>query len=449
MRILIIEDEKPSAEALREFLLDKGYEVEIACSGAEGIEKFSSSTFDIVLLDWKLPDMEGDRVFERLREINPAVPVIFITAYGMIERAVNVLRKGAFYYMTKPIELEELLHLIKEAEEKINLRREVEVLRETVKEKFSFENFVANSGLMQDVLSLAMRAAKSNANILITGESGTGKEMLARIIHNASYRAQGPFVAVNLAALPETLIESELFGAEKGAYTGADRTRPGKFQIASGGTLFLDEISEIPPSVQVKLLRVIQEREIQPLGSAKTIKVDVRIISATNRDLRKMVDEGEFRQDLYYRLNVIEIHLPPLRKRKEEIPYLIEVFLKRYSKANKKQVKGLTREAMEALMRYHYPGNIRELENIIERAVVLTRGDYIGLEDLPFHVRNPETKGRKVSALAERLRQEERRIILEALEETGWNQSEAARRLGLSESTLRYRMKTLGIKRKN
>ncbi len=446
MRILVIEDERPSAEALREFLEEREYEVEVAENGTDGIEKFSNSSFDVVLLDWKLPDMEGDEVFEKIREINPLVIVIFITAFGMVERAVKVLRKGAFYYMTKPIELDQLIHLIKEAEEKINLRKEVEVLREALGERFSFENFIAKSRKMQEVLSLAMRAATSNANILITGESGTGKEMLARIIHNVSPRAEGPFVAVNLAAIPETLIESELFGAEKGAYTGADRARPGKFEVASGGTLFLDEISEIPPAVQVKLLRVLQEREVQRLGSSRTIKVDVRIISATNKNLERMVEDGTFRSDLYYRLNVIEIQLPPLRERKEEIPSLVEFFIKKYSAFNGKPIKGITREAMDALMKYHFPGNIRELENIIERAVVLTRGEYIGFEDLPSHI--VKGKNKKGGTLMERLREEERRIILETLEDAGWNQSEAARRLGLSESTLRYRMKILEISKK-
>lgn len=445
MRILIVEDEKPSAEALKEFLEEKGYEVEVAQNGSQAIEKVSYGAFDVVLLDWKLPDIEGEEVFERLREINPLIIVIFITAFGMVERAVQVLRKGAFYYMTKPIELDQLLHLIKEAEEKINLRREVEVLREALGERFSFENFVAKSKKMQEALSLAVRASASTANILITGESGTGKEMLARIIHNASPRSRGPFIAVNLAAIPETLIESELFGVEKGAYTGADRSRPGKFELASSGTLFLDEISEIPQAVQVKLLRVLQEREVQRLGSTKTIKVDIRIIFATNKNLEQMVEEGKFRSDLYYRLNVIEIKLPPLRERKEEIPLLVESFIKKYSSFNGKAIKGITKEAMDALMKYNFPGNIRELENIIERAVVLTRGDYIRVEDLPHHILKSKIK--KGGSLSERLREEERKIILETLQEAKWNQSEAARRLGVSESTLRYRMKVLDIKK--
>lgn len=446
MRILIVEDEKPSADALREFLEEREYEIDVAETGSQAIEKFYEGNFDIVLLDWKLPDMGGDEVFERLRELNPLTIVIFITAFGMVERAVQVLRKGAFYYMTKPIELDQLLHLIREAEEKINLRREVEVLREALGERYSFENFVAKSKKMQEALSIAVRAASSGANILITGESGTGKEILARIMHNASPRAGGPFIPVNLAAIPETLIESELFGTEKGAYTGADRSRSGKFEQASGGTLFLDEISEIPLAIQVKLLRVLQEREVQRLGATKTTKVDVRIISATNRNLEQMVEEGKFRSDLYYRLNVIEIKLPPLRERREEIPALVEFFIKKYSSFNGKPIKGITKEAMDALLKYDFPGNIRELENLIERAVVLTRGDYIGVEDFPPHIL--KRKSKKGGNLSERLREEEKRIILEALEEAEWNQSEAARRLGISESTLRYRMKVLDIKRR-
>ncbi len=450
MLILLIEDEETASRMLKNFLEKKGYEVVVEKEGRRGIEAFRRYPVDIVLLDWKLPDMNGDQVFDAIREIDPSVPVIFITAYGMVEKAVEVLRKGAFHYITKPLELDELFHVIKQAEEKINLRREVEVLKERLRERYSFENFIAHSEQMQQVLALAMRVAASDSTVLLTGESGTGKEMLANIIHQASKRASGPFVPVNLAALPETLIEAELFGAEKGAYTGATTTRIGKFEAASGGTIFLDEVGEIPPTVQVKLLRVIQEKEIQRIGSNKVIKVDVRIIAATNKDLWQLVQEGRFREDLYYRLNVIQINLPPLRERKEDIPYLVDFFIKKYAAREGKQIRGITREALNALMKYNFPGNIRELENIIERAVVLAKSDFITLDELPVHLTRQafEEEIHAGLSLPERLRRIERQMILEALQRNNFNQLRTAKELGISESTLRYRMKILGLKEK-
>lgn len=450
MLILLIEDEPTAARMLKGFLEKNNHEVIWVSEGSAGIESFKKNRVDLVLLDWKLPDMNGDEVFNRVKEINPTVPVIFITAYGMVERAVEALRRGAFHYITKPVELDELLHIIRQAEEKITLRREVELLKERLKEKYSFDNFIAHSEKMQKILSIAVRVASSDATVLITGESGTGKEMLANIIHQASPRAKGPFVPVNLAALPETLIEAELFGAEKGAYTGAVASRAGKFEIAEGGTIFLDEIGEIPPSVQVKLLRVLQTKEFQRIGSTRTVKVDVRIIAATNRDLKELVKKGQFREDLYYRLNVIQLELPPLRERKEEIPFLIDHFIKKYAEREKKEIRGVTAEALDLLMKYDYPGNIRELENIIERAVVLSRSNYITVEDLPLHLAKPssETELIKKLPLPERLKQIERQIILEALERNQFNQLQTAKELGISESTLRYRMKVLGLKEK-
>ncbi len=450
MLILLIEDEETASRMLKNFLEKKGYEVMVKKEGKGGIEAFKRNPVDVVLLDWKLPDMNGDQVFDAIREIDPSIPVIFITAYGMVEKAVEVLKKGAFHYITKPLELDELLHVIKQAEEKINLKREVEVLKERLRERYSFGNFIAHSEQMQQVLALAMRVAASDSTVLLTGESGTGKEMLANIIHQASKRASGPFIPVNLAALPETLIEAELFGAEKGAYTGATTTRIGKFEAASGGTIFLDEVGEIPPAVQVKLLRVIQEKEIQRIGSNRVIKVDVRIIAATNKDLWQLVQEGRFREDLYYRLNVIQIHLPPLRERKEDIPYLVDFFIKKYAAREGKQIKGITKEALNALMKYNFPGNIRELENIIERAVVLARSDFITLDELPVHLTRQafEEEVHTGLSLPERLRRIERQMILEALQRNNFNQLRTAKELGISESTLRYRMKILGLKDK-
>ncbi len=448
-RILLVEDEETARRVIEEYLKGKGYEVFSSETGKEAIKIFTEKEVELVILDWKLPDMEGDEVFERIRELNPIVPVIFITAYGEIEKAVKVLKMGAYYYLTKPIELENLYHLIKEAISKHNLIKENELLKKRVNEKFSIKNFIYSSSKMEEVVNLAMRVAQSEATVLITGESGTGKELLANIIHNFSKRKDGPFVKINIASIPATLIESELFGAEKGAYTGAYQARKGKFEEADGGTIFLDEIGEMPLEVQVKLLRVLQEKEITRLGSNKPKKIDVRIISATNKDLKKEVEEGRFREDLYYRLNVINIHIPPLRERKDEIPLLVDFFIRKFSERESKEIKGITKEALSLLLKYNFPGNVRELENIIERAVVLARDEYITREDLPFHLSTDDSlefiEGLDELSLPERLKEIERRIIIKALKKNRLIKTKAAKELGISESTLRYRIESLGI----
>ncbi len=448
-RILLVEDEETARKMIEEYLKGKGYEVFSSETGKEAIRIFTEEEVELVILDWKLPDMEGDEVFKRIRELNPIVPVIFITAYGEIEKAVKVLKMGAYYYLTKPIELENLYHLIKEAISKHNLIKENELLKKRVSEKFSIKNFIYSSSKMEEVVNLAMRVAQSEATVLITGESGTGKELLANIIHNFSKRKDGPFVKINIASIPATLIESELFGAEKGAYTGAYQARRGKFEEADGGTIFLDEIGEMPLEVQVKLLRVLQEKEITRLGSNKPKKVDVRIISATNKDLKKEIEDERFREDLYYRLNVINIHIPPLRERKEEIPLLVDFFIRKFSERESKEIKGITKEALSLLLKYNFPGNVRELENIIERAVVLARDEYITREDLPFHLSAEGSldfiEGLEELSLPERLKEIERRIIIKALKRNRLIKTKAAKELGISESTLRYRIESLGI----
>lgn len=444
-KILIIEDEGSQRMLLREFLEERGYTVDEAETGEEGIKKVKKKAFDVVLIDIRLPDISGIEVLKEIRKINLEIKAIMITAFQDVKLVVESLKNGAFNYLVKPINLEELLINIRKAQENLRLEREVKVLRTIVRPE-RLKGIVAESYAMKQVADIAIRVAGSSSTVLITGESGTGKELIARLIHEKSQRKNGPFVAVNLAAIPESLIESELFGYEKGAFTGADREKPGLIERAHGGTLFLDEIGELPLPLQVKLLRVIEEKEIQRLGGLKPKKVDFRLLTATNRDLEEMVKAGTFRDDLFYRINVIHIHIPPLRERKEDIPYLLEHFLKIYSAREAKKIKGFTREAYELLLRYHYPGNVRELENIVERAVVLSQGEYITTEELPLSLRKeifPQEQ--EFLSLDERIEAIERSIILEALKRNNWVKTRAARELGISERVLRYRMQKLGI----
>jgi len=444
-KILIIEDEGSQRMLLREFLEERGYTVDEAETGEEGIKKVKKKAFDVVLIDIRLPDISGIEVLKEIRKINLEIKAIMITAFQDVKLVVESLKNGAFNYLVKPINLEELLINIRKAQENLRLEREVKVLRTIVRPE-RLKGIVAESYAMKQVADIAIRVAGSSSTVLITGESGTGKELIARLIHEKSQRKNGPFVAVNLAAIPESLIESELFGYEKGAFTGADREKPGLIERAHGGTLFLDEIGELPLPLQVKLLRVIEEKEIQRLGGLKPKKVDFRLLTATNRDLEEMVKAGTFRDDLFYRINVIHIHIPPLRERKEDIPYLLEHFLKIYSAREAKKIKGFTREAYELLLRYHYPGNVRELENIVERAVVLSQGEYITTEELPLSLRKeifPQEQ--EFLSLDERIEAIERSIILEALKRNNWVKTRAARELGISERVLRYRIQKLGI----
>jgi len=444
-KILIIEDEGSQRMLLREFLEERGYTVDEAETGEEGIKKVKKMAFDVVLIDIRLPDISGIEVLKEIRKINLEIKAIMITAFQDVKLVVESLKNGAFNYLVKPINLEELLINIRKAQENLRLEREVKVLRTIVRPE-SLKGIVAESYAMKQVVDIAIRVAGSSSTVLITGESGTGKELIARLIHEKSQRKNGPFVAVNLAAIPESLIESELFGYEKGAFTGADREKPGLIERAHGGTLFLDEIGELPLPLQVKLLRVIEEKEIQRLGGLKPKKVDFRLLTATNRDLEEMVKAGTFRDDLFYRINVIHIHIPALRERKEDIPYLLEHFLKIYSAREAKKIKGFTREAYELLLRYHYPGNVRELENIVERAVVLSQGEYITTEELPLSLRKeifPQEQ--EFLSLDERIEAIEKSIILEALKRNNWVKTRAAQELGISERVLRYRIRKFGI----
>lgn len=447
--ILIVEDEASQRTVLKGFLKKLGHRVHEAEDGNGAISVAKDSYLDLVLLDLKMPGMDGIQVLGELKKINPELEIILVTAYGTIDTAVNAMKLGAFDYLTKPIDLEELVAVIDKVARQRQLLREVQILRQQLQEKsVSQSNIVYRSQKMAELLSLCSRIAPSKATVLIQGESGTGKELFARLIHGLSPRHTKPLIAVNCGALPETLIESELFGHEKGAFTGAVQRRIGKVEQADGGTLFLDEIGELSLGAQVKLLRFLQEGEFQRLGGSHTLRADVRVIVATNRDLQREVREGRFREDLYYRLNVIQINIPPLRERKEDIPALIEHFIKIYGRKNQKEIKGLSAEARSMLMRYDYPGNVRELENIIERAVVITKGDYIGLEDLPFgmEVRKKTEEKRNSLSLKERVEALERQLIKEALRDSEGNQSKAALSLGISERMLRYKLKKYGLK---
>lgn len=447
---LVVEDGQSQREILRDFLRDEGYDVVEAKNGDKAIEAVKNGYFDLVLLDYKMPKKDGMTVLEEVKDINTEIDVIMMTAYGSVDTAVRAMKAGAADYITKPIELEELLILINRIAERQTLRKENEILREELRGKgVTTDQIIFKSAAMSEVVNLSGRVANSSATVLIQGESGTGKELLARLIHNLSPRSERPMIVVNCAALSANLLESELFGHEKGAFTGASRRRIGRFEEADGGTLFLDEIGELSPAVQVKLLRFLQEREFQRVGGNRTIRSDVRIISATNRNLQGEVKDGTFREDLFYRLNVVTIAIPLLRERKEDLSPLIDHFLNRFAHENGKEIQGISSEARDLLLRYDYPGNVRELENIIERAVVITRGPVITSRDLPFsrssiHPHMSEVKTWR--SLKESVEDLEYKMIRRALEETANHQTKAANLLGISERMLRYKLKKYGLK---
>lgn len=374
--ILIVDDEPNIRRVLSAVFEKAGYQVYTAENGKKALDIISTEqNLDVVLCDLIMPDLNGVEVLKTAREINPRLSLIMITAHGTIKTAVDAMKLGAFDYITKPFDMDEIKLVVKNALERSQLLVENTQLKQELKSRYRFDEIVGNSGKMQEVFKIIERVANSNATVLIRGESGTGKELVARAIHYNSPRASKPFIAVSCAALPETLLESELFGHEKGAFTGAVGQKAGRFELAHQGTLFLDEIPEISPAVQVKLLRALQEREFERVGGTKTVKVDVRLIAATNRDLEQLVADGQFRADLYYRLQVIQIFLPPLRERREDIPALVEHFIAKFNAQNNKNIRYATKEAMDLLMNYSWPGNVRELENAIERAVVLTDAD--------------------------------------------------------------------------
>lgn len=451
--VLIVEDEAVQREMLGDFLIREGHHVMAAENGRRALELVAKHSLDLVLLDLRMPGMDGLELIQELKRLNPELDAVIITAFGTIETAVAAMKAGARDFITKPIDFDQLTMLIERITEHRRLIQENRLLKEQLQaDGVATDTLRYRSPQMAELINLAGRVAVSEATVLIQGETGTGKELLARLIHSLSPRADRPLVPINCAAIPETLIEAELFGHEKGAFTGALQRRIGLCEQADGGTVFLDEIGELSPAVQVKLLRFLQERRFQRVGGDRMLKADVRILCATHRDLEAKIREGTFREDFYYRINVVSLKIPPLRERREDIPLLIDHFIQRFARANGKAVEGTTREARDILIRYDYPGNVRELENIMERAVVISRGPYITVAELPFAAgpeadRNQaavvtEPKGSLQHAVAEL----ERQMIQEALIASESNQSRAAERLGLSERMLRYKLKKYGFK---
>ena len=444
--VLVVDDEASQRIVLAGFLRKRGMEVVVAAGVDEAIQAASTRTIDLVLTDLRMPGRDGLSLLDSLRAINPEVPVILMTAFGTVANAVDAMKRGAADFLTKPIDLDELEVLVARTLERRALVSENQALREQLESRYRLAGLETSNAKMSEAINTAARAAASRATILVRGESGTGKELMARAIHYASPRARAPLVAVNVGALPDTLIESELFGHERGAFTGADRERRGRFELADGGTLFLDEIGDLPKATQVKLLRVLQEQAFERVGGSRTLKIDVRVIAATNRDLAAMIRSGEFREDLYYRLNVVCIELPPLRERREDIPLLVDAFIHRFSADAPRPVEGVSREAMDLLLKYHYPGNVRELENLMHRAIVLARHAMLTTTDFPIHIgqlrdESPDTP----ASFVERVGEFERALIVEALGRAGGVQTRAAAALGMSERHLRYKLKKYGL----
>jgi DNA-binding NtrC family response regulator len=445
-RLLVVDDEQRQREILQTILESEGYDVTTAANGRQALQAAEGEAFDAVLTDLKMPDISGIVLLEELLKSRPGLCVVLMTAHGSIDSAVEAMRKGAFDYLTKPLERDDLVLVVGRATEHSRLLRENRLLQEQLRDRFRIENMVGVHGSMQDVFRIVHKVAASTSTVIIYGESGTGKELVAQAVHQESNRRERPLYAVNVAALPESILEAELFGYEKGAFTGADSRKIGLFEQASGSTLFLDEVGDLKKDLQVKLLRVLQEREILRVGGTERIRVDVRVVAATNHDLERAVREGRFREDLYYRLNVIPIVLPPLRERSTDIPLLVEHFLHKYS--TPARPRSLGKEALEMLVAYDWPGNVRELEAAIERALLLGESDRILPEDLPAPVRTRARTLRRdvpidIPDSGIDLEAVERSLILKALERAGGNVTRAARLLGLSRRTLQYRLEKI------
>jgi DNA-binding NtrC family response regulator len=445
--ILIVEDEPKMRRLLELSLGEEGFTTHAAADAEIGLQILNREKIDLVLTDVQLPGMNGFDFLRAVKRVNASIPIVMMTAYGTVESAVEAMKLGASDYVLKPFSLEEMVLVIRKELSTHQLREENRSLREALGQRYQYENIVAQSEKMQSVLALVERVAPTNATVLLGGESGVGKDLIARAIHQHSQRASGPLVKINSTAIPENLLESELFGYEKGAFSGATHTKPGKFELADKGTLFLDEIGDVPPAIQVKLLRVLQDREFERLGGTKTLKVDVRLVAATNRDLRAALEEGSFREDLYYRLNVVSIDIPPLREHKEDIPALAAFFLQRFAKESGAPVKSITPAAGKTLMDFHWPGNVRELENVIQRAVTLCPRDALDVDDIQIDHRTSSSSSSDGPLLPEGMTLEkwEQEIIREALRRANGNKSQAARALGLSRNALRYRLSQMGV----
>jgi DNA-binding NtrC family response regulator len=449
--ILIVEDEAKMRRLLELNLGEDGFKTVSAADAETGLKLLASEAVDLVITDLKLPGMSGLELLQAAKGQNAALPVVVMTAFGSVETAVEAMKAGASDYVLKPFSLAEMRMVVHKELDVFRLREENRSLREALGEKYSHPNIIARSPKMQEVLAIVERVAPTNSTVLLGGESGVGKDLIARVIHEKSRRASGPFIKINSTAIPENLLESELFGYEKGAFTGANSSKPGKFELADKGTLFLDEIGDVPAATQVKLLRVLQEREFERLGGTRTVKVDVRLVAATNRDLRAALEDGTFREDLYYRLNVVPIDIPPLREHKEDIPELANLFLKRFCGDSGKQVATISQEATDLLLSHYWPGNVRELQNVMERACALAKSSKLEADDI--HLDTPRNR---TAAAGDRflpdgmtLDQWEDEMIREALKRAGGNKSQAARLLGLSRNALRYRLSKIGIDDEN
>ncbi|HEX3820888.1 MAG TPA: sigma-54 dependent transcriptional regulator [Candidatus Sulfotelmatobacter sp.] len=445
--ILIVEDEAKMRRLLELNLGEDGFTTHSAEDAETGLKLLRENGVDLVLTDLKLPGMNGLEFLHSVKRQNAALPVVVMTAFGSVETAVEAMKAGASDYVLKPFSLAEMRMVIHKELDVRNLREENRTLREALGKKYSHPNIVARSPKMQEVLATVERVAPTNATVLLGGESGVGKDLIARAIHEKSKRASGPFLKINSTAIPENLLESELFGFERGAFTGAVASKPGKFELADKGTLFLDEIGDVPPATQVKLLRVLQEREFERLGGTKTVKVDVRLIAATNKDLREALEQGTFREDLYYRLNVVPIDIAPLRERKEDIPDLVNLFVTRFAGESGKEIEGISPQAMQVLVNYHWPGNVRELQNIVERACALSKGPQLEVSDVHIDARPSKAANGTPGFLPDgmTLEQWEDEMVQEALRRANGNKSQAARLLGLSRNALRYRLSKIGI----
>ena len=444
-RILVVEDEEKLRRTVELQLLDAGFDVDKAAKAEEALSLIDRA--DLILTDFKLPGMTGLEMLQIIRRQNAIVPVIVMTAFGTIENAVEAMKAGASDFLAKPFSLDLLITVVQKALEVGNLRDENVRLKAELGKKYNWDNIVGRSPAMQKIFGEVMRVAPSRATVLLAGESGVGKDLIARAIHFHSPRRDRPFVKINCTALPENLMESELFGYEKGAFTGANISKPGKFEQADTGTVMLDEIGDVPGSIQVKLLRVLQEREVERLGSNKTLHIDVRVIAATNRDLRAALEDGTFREDLYYRLNVVPIEIPPLRERREDIPYLVRHFVEKLGPESGGRVRGITDAAIEKMMQYSWPGNVREIENVIERSIVMTTGEKLDADDirLDMNLRTRAHAGEMGLPEGMSLDAYEQELIRNALKQANNNKSQAARLLGLTRNSLRYRLTQMGI----
>jgi len=454
-KILIVDDDPKILEVIASVLRDGGYTVDTAANGTKAIRSIDTESYDLVITDLKMPEVDGMMVLKHVVDRSPDTMCIILTGYGTIEGAVEAIKAGAFHYITKPVKSAEIMTVVEKALKYKLLERENILLRQQLRKKYRFENFVGDSRPIQEVFELIEKVADTDSTILITGESGTGKELIAKAIHYNSHRRDNPMVVINCGAIPEELLESELFGHEKGAFTGAHKARMGRFELANGGTIFLDEIGDMSPNLQVKLLRVLQEQQFERVGSTRTIGVDIRVIAATNQDLFSAVNKGKFREDLYYRLNVIPINVPPLRERRSDTPLLVDFFMKKFTQERQKHVKGFTQESMDTLFQYDWPGNVRELENLVERVIILADGEEIGLDDIPESIRQRAKRMESFGVAMPKgdipfdhaVEEYEKKLILQALEETNWVKTKAAKLLKMNRTTLIEKMKKKSLQK--